>query len=71
MGCVQAVFYTFKKSFGEISPNSNKSYQVSHHNRYFLLQFGNFIEVLIKGNNLLWYKSIITGHFKMFLGTKS
>ena len=38
--------------------NLPKSYQVSHHNRYILLQLGNFIEILIKSNNLLWYKSI-------------
>ena len=55
--CTSSLLH-FYKSFGEISPKSTKSYQVSHHNRYILLQLGNFIEILIKGNNLLWYKSM-------------
>ena len=41
--------------FHQILP---KSYQISQHNRCILLQLGNFIKILITGNNLLWYKSI-------------
>ena len=52
----------FSKSVGEISPNCTQSYQVYQHNRYNLLQWGNFIKISIKDNNLLWYKSIHTIH---------
>ena len=42
--CVQAVCYTFQSHLAKISPNSTKSYQVSWHNRYILLQLGNFYQ---------------------------
>ena len=44
MSCVQAVFFTLLKSFGEISPKSKKSYQVLHHHRYICIQLGNFYQ---------------------------
>ena len=52
--------------------NLPKSYQVLCYNRYILLQLGKFIEISIKGNNLLWYKSIhiIYRSFQDILGYK-
>ena len=66
-------FATLFKSFGEILPNFTKSYQVSQHNKYILLQLGNFYRNFNKkvttycGINLY---TPFTGHFRIFLGTK-
>ena len=64
--------YTFQSHLVKFHQNPPKSYQVLCHNRYFLLQLGNFIKILIKINNLLWYKSIHTIYksFQDVLGYK-
>ena len=55
--CVQAGCYTFKVIWQNFT-KTYQSYQVFHHNRYILLELGNSIEISIKSNQLLWYKSI-------------
>ena len=54
-GNICCTFQSCLVKFHQILP---KSHQVSQHYRCILLQLGNFIEILIKDNNLLWYKSI-------------
>ena len=69
---MQLYLLHFSKSFGKILPKTTKSYQVSCHNRYFCYSRVTFIEILIKDNNLLWYKSIhiIYRSFQDVLGCK-